>query len=176
MLFLFVQKMNFFKNKVYLYVKVNLNRYFIFQKKCNFKQMKKQIVHIIILLFIVNIGISQSTTANKGKKSNNISVSKYDLILDKNTKEKIEPIKAESYGLPKIEISTKSNLYYNSYLTSSKKNKDYLSLLIAYELNPNVPEMYFELAKYYEINNNKEKKIEFCKKMENTILTSNLKC
>ena len=136
--------------------------------------MKKYILYILTFLFCLNFGFSQSLPENKRKLNSTIHVSKYALLLDKNTKEKIKPILSPKTGMPEIKVYTKATMYYTMYLESPKENKDYQSLLKSYELSPSYSEMYFELAKYYELTGDKSMKKKFCKKMKKTILTPDL--
>ena len=120
---------------------------------------------LIILLLISNIGWSQSA-----EKKTVQSVSKYSVPLDKNTKERTDT-ETTSTGSNQDSF----NYYYSQYLNSESSNKDYQSLLSAYRMNPNYSELYFEMAKYYELSNETLNKRAFCEKLKATKLTPSLR-
>ena len=111
---------------------------------------------LIILLLISNIGWSQSA-----EKKTVQSVSKYSVPLDKNTKERRDT-ETTSTGSNQDSF----NYYYSQYLNSESSNKDYQSLLSAYRMNPNYSELYFEMAKYYELSN---ETLEFLRNAANSL-------
>jgi len=139
--------------------------------------MKNILLTFLLIFGLIQIGFSQSGELQKKKISQQVIVSKYDITLDKNTKEKAKPlIQMEIGKMPTIKAKiANSNGYYDNYIHSPKNNKNYASLLKAYELNSDVAEMYFEVAKYYESIDNKKEKKKICKKLKNSLLTKELK-
>lgn len=115
-----------------------------------------------------------SQSANK-KKTTQKSLSKYAVQMDKNTKEVISVPQTEPVTVGNVSKQQIFNTYYSNYLSSEVKNKDFNSLLKAHELAPANTELYFELAKFYELEQNNLKKREFCNKLKLTKLSPALR-
>lgn len=126
--------------------------------------MKKLLIVFCLLCFSLLV-VGQSTTEKKQVRT----LSKYSVRFNKNTKDKLSEGEAVRYD------SQSFNFHYSQYLKSSEVNKDYNSLLLAYNLNPTYSELYFELAKYYELKGDKLKKKEFCNKLKKSNLTPSLR-
>ncbi|MEN8958504.1 MAG: hypothetical protein ABF242_03855, partial [Flavobacteriales bacterium] len=108
----------------------------------------KHITFIFLLFLAPAFAFSQS--ANK-KKTTQKSLSKYAVQMDKNTKEVISVPQTEPVTVGNVSKQQIFNTYYSNYLSSEVKNKDFNSLLKAHELAPANTELYFELAKFYEL-------------------------
>lgn len=120
---------------------------------------------LLLLLLISNFGWSQSS-----EKQTTQPVSKYSVTLNKNTKERSDAQNLE------LDFDKNSfNFYYSNYLNSQATDKDYQSLLMAYQLNPTFSELYFELAKFYEFSGNTLNKKVFCEKLKVAKLTPALR-
>ena len=132
----------------------------------------KPIITLFLVLMLPIIGASQSA---ERKKSAQTTLSKYSIQMDKNTKESISIPQSESVTIGTASKLQIFNSYYSAYLNSDAKNKDFNSLLKANELNPTNSELYFELAKYYELQQNPTKKKEFCTKLKTSKLSPALR-
>lgn len=118
--------------------------------------------------------IGNSQSAEKKESSQN-AISKYSIKMDKNTKETIAIPQAEVVTVENASKLQIFNSYYSRYLNSDVQNKDFSSLLKAHDLNPSNSELYFELAKYYEMEQNAAKKKEFCAKLKTVKLSPGLR-
>ena len=122
--------------------------------------------HILILFFVLVMPlIGMSQVAEKLESSQKV-VSKYSVILDKNTKEQVQLEHKKTDAQRQFTHQMKFDMHYTNYLNSDAKNKDFNSLLQAYEFNSFNTELYFELAKYYELTQNETKKKEFFAKLK----------
>ena len=130
--------------------------------------MKKYLLSIAILLSYF-IGLSQSSMPSKKRE---VKVSKYNLNLDKNT-----PKPSSNQLNVDFEYQQKRsfNYQYSLYLNSDLSNKNFPALLSAYEIDSSNSELYFELAKYYELKQNSSQKKAFCKKLKATKLSPALR-
>jgi hypothetical protein len=95
--------------------------------------------------------------------------------MDKDTKEKDQLEHGKTDTQRQFTLQMKFDMHYTNYLNSDAKNKDFNSLLRAYELNSLNTELYFELAKYYELKQNVPKKKEFCAKLKASKLSPALR-
>jgi hypothetical protein len=121
---------------------------------------------------IPTIGLAQSA---EKKGSTQKAVSKYSVILDKNTKDQVQLEHKETDAQRQFTLQMKFDMHYTNYLNSDAKNKDFNSLLQAYEFNSFNSELYFELAKYYELTQNETKKKEFFAKLKASKLSPALR-
>ncbi len=128
----------------------------------------KSIFTFLVLFFF---SVSLFSQAGDSRKKQVTKVSKYTLKLDKNTKKRV----TSNSELDAKAKQSAFNLNYSLYLKSSTANKNYTALLTAYSLDSSNSELYFELAKYYEITNNKKSKKVFCSKLKSTKLSPALK-
>lgn len=128
----------------------------------------KSIVLFIALVFCSGILSSQSSM---GQKKEEATVSKYSILLDKNTK-KVIGTDAKGKGISGQSAFDKS---YSQYLMSEVSNKNYTALISAYGLDSSNTELFFEMAKYYEITNNAVSKKLFCAKLKSTKLSPALR-
>lgn len=128
----------------------------------------KSIFTFLGMLFLSVFVFSQTTNPTSSKAS---KVSKYSIKLDKNTKKRLS-------SSAELKAKAKQNAFnhnYSLYLNSEASNKNYKALLTAYSIDTTNNELYFELAKYYEVVNNKKSKKVFCSKLKATKLSSALK-
>lgn len=131
--------------------------------------------HILILFFVLVMPlIGMSQVAEKLESSQKV-VSKYSVILDKNTKEQVQLEHKKTDAQRQFTHQMKFDMHYTNYLNSDAKNKDFNSLLQAYEFNSFNTELYFELAKYYELTQNETKKKEFFAKLKASKLSPALR-
>jgi hypothetical protein len=127
----------------------------------------KFIYPFLALLFFSGLVFSQTTNSLSRKAS---TVSKYSIKFDKDTKKQV----SSNSELDEKVKQSPFNLNYGLYLKSNASNKNFNALLTAYSLDSSNSELYFELAKYYEITNNLKSKKIFCLKLKSTKLTAAL--
>lgn len=122
----------------------------------------------LTIVFLVLSAHSQQIGITKQKKQ---SLSKYSVQLNPTTKERVTP------DQELIEKSKQSsfNFHYSAYLKSDAANKNYSALLLAYGIDSTNSELYYELAKYHEVNQNEKEKNRFCVKLKSANLTAALR-
>ena len=124
--------------------------------------------NLLILFFVFFLPFMGSSQSAKKKVKSQKSVSKYSIIVDENTKEQKQIESLEVDTERQFTLQMQFDMYYTNYLNSDPKNKDFASLLEANKLNLATAntELYFEMAKYYEIIQDETKKKEFCTKLK----------
>ena len=127
-------------------------------------------IFIFLVFFLLHTFLFSQ--AGNSRKKQVAKVSKYSLKLDKNTKKVLNktPVLLDASS-----NKFSFNYQYSLYLNSPANNKNFQALVSAYALDSTNSELYFEMAKYYEISGNKSNKRLFCKKLQTTKLTSALK-
>lgn len=130
---------------------------------------------LLILLFVFSLPISGLTQSAEKREVNQKSVSKYSIKMDKNTKERVQLEHKKTDTERQFTLQMQFDMHYTNYLNSDAKNKDFNSLLQAYNLAPYNSELYFEMAKYYELKQDEIKKKEFCAKLKISKLSPSLR-
>ena len=123
---------------------------------------------ILTFVFSVLSTHSQQIVLTKQKKR---SLSKYSVQLNPNTKERVTP----DQELTEKSNQSSFNFHYSAYLKSDAANKNYSALLLAYGIDSTNSELYYELAKYHEVNQNEKEKDRFCVKLKSANLTAALR-
>jgi hypothetical protein len=126
------------------------------------------IVTLLAVVFSMFSAYSQAIATSKEKKS---TLSKYSIEYDAGTKKR----RTTNRELDKKSSQSSFDFHYSTYLKSDAANKNYSSLLLAYKLDSTNTELFYELAKYYEVSHNTIEKEKFCQKLKSTSLTSALR-
>jgi hypothetical protein len=138
----------------------------------------KQLIYILSLLFTFQQGYGQEpgkTNANSDQnqvvvKAKEERVSKSKLKVNRDTKEVYKSDDLENTELNlRVKAPNTFNYQYAKYLNSSTTNKDYTALKNAYKLEPNNKELYFEMAKYYELSADANNKKNICLKLKGSL-------
>lgn len=136
----------------------------------------KRVLFILIFLTCISDVFSQEVSIKKAKQS---APAQAPSVMEESLKDgdRLQDEK-DDYEEREVELRVKDpnsfDYQYLKYVNSPADDKDFTALKNAYKVASTNKEVQFEMAKYYELVNDKVSKQELCKKL-NTSLSSGLK-